>query len=234
MNLHEYQSKELLDCYGLPVLPGRLAYTPGEVEAAADFLGGDLWVIKAQVHAGGRGKGGGVKLAKSAAEAREAGEAILGMTLVTPQTGPQGKLVRKVYVECGCAIKKEYYLSMLVDRSKRSVAVIASSEGGMDIEEVAEKHPDKIITKAIDPKAGYSQFYGVSIAMRLGLTAQQARKFSDVVEKLYDAFLDNDLSLVEINPLVLTNDDEFILLDAKCSADDNALFRHEHIRGFAD
>ena len=234
MNLHEYQSKELLKSYGLPVLRGKLCYTTAEVEAACDNLAGKVWVIKAQVHAGGRGKGGGVKLAKSISEAKDAANKIIGMNLVTPQTGKQGKLVKKVYVEEGCAIDKEYYLSMLVDRSKKTITIIASSEGGMDIEEVAHKSPEKIVTISIDPKVGFMPFYGVELGMRLGLNVEQTKKLSGVTWRLYQAFLENDLSLIEINPLVLTKEGEFVLLDAKCSVDDNALFRHEKLRWYAD
>lgn len=234
MNLHEYQSKELLKSYGLPILNGRVCHTPAEVEAAADLLGGNVWVVKAQVHAGGRGKAGGVKLCKSVEEARKAGEAILGMKLVTPQTGAEGKLVHKVYVESGCQIAKEYYLSMLVDRSKRSIAIIASSEGGMDIEEVAHSRPEKIITIGIDPKVGFMPFYGIELGMRLGLNVELTKKLSAIVDKLYQAFVERDLSLIEINPLVLTKENEFVLLDAKCSVDDNALYRQECLRWYND
>ncbi len=234
MNLHEYQSKALLKKFGLPVLEGRLCYTPAEAEAAADSIGGKIWVVKAQVHAGGRGKAGGVKLAKSADETRKVAEQILGMTLVTPQTGAAGKLVRKVYVEAGCDIDKEFYVSLLVDRSKRAITIVASSEGGMDIEEVAHSHPDKIISEAIDPKAGYSMFYGLGLGLRLGLDADKSRKFSKIIEDLYTAFIKSDLAMIEINPLVLTKQGEFLLLDAKCSSDNNAHFRQPEVRKCAD
>ena len=234
MNLHEYQSKELFARFGLPVLAGKVCYTPGEAEAAADFLGSDVTVVKAQVHAGGRGKAGGVKLAKSSQEAREHAEAILGMTLVTPQTGEEGKLVRKVYVEAGCSIAKEYYLSMLVDRETRSIAIIASQEGGMEIEEVAERNPDAILTEAIDPKVGFMPFNGMSIGQRLGLDVKQCRKLTGLLTKLYDLFVAKDLAMVEINPLVLTTEGDFLILDAKCAADDSALFRHKDLQGYAD
>ncbi len=234
MNLHEYQSKILLKSAGLPVLNGFLCYTPAEAEAAADHLGGDVCVVKAQVHAGGRGKGGGVKLAKNSNEAREHAEAILGMHLVTPQTSKEGKLVRKVYVEDGCRIKKEYYLSMLVDRSNRAISIIASTEGGMDIEEVAEKSPEKIINIAIDPVVGFQSFYGMELGFKMGLDAKLSRKLSSLVKKLYTVFVEKDLSLVEINPLVLTEDDDFVVLDAKCTVDGNALYRHPDIKQFVD
>ncbi|MGA1191330.1 MAG: ADP-forming succinate--CoA ligase subunit beta [Bdellovibrionota bacterium] len=234
MNLHEYQSKELLAAYGLPVLAGYCAYTPGEVEAAADLLGGGICVVKAQVHAGGRGKAGGVKLAKNAEEARAYGEQILGMRLVTPQTGAEGKLVRKVYVEAGCNIDREFYLSLLVDRAAKRIAIVASTEGGMEIEEVAEKEPEKIITQLVDPSVGLQTFQTIQVGMSLGLSAAQARDFGEVVEGLYEMFIDCDLALLEINPLVLTKEGGFVLLDAKCATDNNALFRHPELKEYQD
>lgn len=234
MNLHEYQSKRVLQFFGLPILKGFLCYTPGEVEAAADSLGTPVCVVKAQVHAGGRGKGGGVKVCKSTIEAKTAGEKILGMTLVTPQTGKEGKLVRKVYVEAGCNIEKEFYLSLLVDRAKRSVTIVASREGGMEIEEVAHKSPEKIITIAVDPRVGLQNFQTIQLGLSLGLDVAQTKKLGVVVDRLYRAFIEKDLSLVEINPLVLTKDGEFVLLDAKCAVDDSALFRHSDLRECMD
>ncbi|MCL4138080.1 UNVERIFIED_CONTAM: hypothetical protein GTU68_030643 [Idotea baltica] len=189
MNIHEYQSKELFRAYGLPVLDGILCYTPGEAEAAADILGGNVCVVKAQVHAGGRGKAGGVKLAKNSKEARAMAEEILGMTLVTPQTGEKGKLVSKVYVEDGCNIDKELYISMLVDRGNKAVTIIASTEGGMDIEEVAENTPDKIINVSIDPTVGYQNFHGMEIAMNFGLDAKVARSLVELLDGIYRSFL---------------------------------------------
>lgn len=234
MNLHEYQSKRLMACYGLPVLKGFLAYTAGEAEAAADSLKTPVCVVKAQVHAGGRGKAGGVKLAKSPAEARAHAEKILGMKLVTPQTGEKGKLVRKVYVEAGCNIDKEYYLSMLVDRARKCISIVASTEGGMEIEEVAHKTPNKILTVAVDPKVGLQPFQIVSLLLDLGLPMAVQAPFSDLLQKLYKLFVENDLSLLEINPLVLTKEKTFVLLDAKCAIDDNALFRHTSLREMMD
>jgi succinyl-CoA synthetase beta subunit len=234
MNLHEYQSKRLMACYGLPVLKGFLAYTPGEAEAAADSLKTPVCVVKAQVHAGGRGKGGGVKLAKSVAEARAHAEKILGMNLVTPQTGEKGKLVRKVYVEAGCNIDKEFYLSMLVDRASKCISIVASTEGGMEIEEVAHNTPDKILTVAIDPKVGLQPFQTLSLLLDLGLPIKAQAGFSDLLNKLYKLFVENDLALLEINPLVLTKEGGFVLLDAKCAIDDNALFRHPGLREMMD
>lgn len=234
MNLHEYQSKELLRSYGLPVLAGMVAYTPGEVEAAADLLGGGLCVVKAQVHAGGRGKAGGVKLAKTPDEAREIAEKMIGMRLVTPQTSSEGKVVHKVYVEAGCDIKKEYYLSLLVDRAAKCISIVASSEGGMDIEEVAEKSPDKIVSVEIDPAVGFQNFNGMNLGYELGMDAKQSRKLTSLVGDLYRVFVNNDLSMIEINPLVWTGDDDFVVLDAKCTVDSNALFRHRHLKAFMD
>ncbi|WKZ57003.1 MAG: ADP-forming succinate--CoA ligase subunit beta [Bdellovibrionota bacterium] len=234
MNLHEYQAKELLAQYGLPVLEGYLCYTPGEVEAAADNLGGGICVVKAQVHAGGRGKAGGVKLAKTPAEARSHGEKILGMRLVTPQTGEKGKVVRKVYVEAGCNIDREFYLSLLVDRARRAVSIIGSTEGGMEIEEVAHRQPEKITTIRIDPKVGLQSFQTTQLAQRLGVKGEAIKELGEIVSGLYEAFMENDLSLVEINPLVLTKEGHFVLLDAKCSVDDNALFRQPELKALLD
>lgn len=234
MNLHEYQSKEVLASYGLPILPGILCYTPGEVEAAADILGGAVCVVKAQIHAGGRGKGGGVKLAKSALEARSIGEEILGMRLITPQTGKDGKLVRKVYVESGCNIASEYYISLLVDRARKCISVVASSEGGMDIEHVAEHTPEKIFTLFVTPSVGLQTFQSTMLGLQLGFQAETLRSFTELLETLYDAFLQEDLSLLEINPLVLTKEGEFVLLDAKASVDNSALFRHPDLKEMQD
>ena len=234
MNLHEYQAKELMRTYGLPVLDGYLAYTPGEAEAAADRLGGGLCVVKAQVHAGGRGKGGGVKLATSAAEAREIAEQIIGMQLVTPQTSAKGKLVRKIYVEAGCDIASEFYLSLLVDRENRCISVIASTEGGMEIEEVAHETPDKIIKLKIDPSVGVQSFQGLQLGTSLGLDTAATRKCNELLHDLYEMFIESDLSLLEINPLVFTAEGEFVILDAKCTVDSNALYRQPELKGMED
>ena len=234
MNLHEYQSKIIMAKAGLPVLKGFLCYTPGEVEAAATNLGGPVCVVKAQVHAGGRGKAGGVKLAKSTDEARKHGESILGMTLVTPQTGAKGKLVSKVYVESGCNIDKEFYLSMLVDRATKSIAIISSTEGGMEIEEVAHSNPDKILTTFVDPKVGLQNFQCLEVGLKLGLDAEKIKKLTKVLHGLYKVFVTYDLAMVEINPLVLTKEGEFVILDAKCAVDDNALFRQPELKLFMD
>jgi succinyl-CoA synthetase beta subunit len=234
MNLHEYQSKQVMKEYGLPILQGHLCYTVGEVEAAADKLGGGICVVKAQVHAGGRGKGGGVKVAKNPADARAHAQKIIGMNLVTPQTGAKGKHVSKVYVEAGCAIDKEYYISLVVDRANRAITIVASQEGGMDIEEVAHTSPEKIISMPIDPSTGYQPFYGLSLGFSLGFTAAQSKDFSVIVGKLYQLFVEKDLSMIEVNPLVLTKEGTFVVLDAKCSVDDNALFRQPALRAMLD
>lgn len=240
MNLHEYQSKQILQAYGLPVLKGLICYTPNEVEAAADILevgktAGAICVIKAQVHAGGRGKGGGVKLAKTVEEARALGEKILGMNLITPQTGEKGKKVRKVYVEAGCDIDKELYLSMLVDRQRKSIAIVASKAGGMEIEELAHSNPKAIVTIAIDPKTGLQKFQALQLARTYGIEDPVlVSKLGDLLKGLYHVFVESDLSLLEINPLVVTKDKEFVVLDAKCSIDDNALFRQSELREFVD
>lgn len=234
MNLHEYQAKQLMAIYGLPVLRGVLAYTPGEAEAAADRLGGGICVVKAQVHAGGRGKAGGVKVAKGSIDARSHAEKILGMTLVTPQTGAKGKLVRKVYVEAGCNIAKEYYLSMLVDRANRAITIIASTEGGMEIEEVAHKTPEKIVKIAIDPVVGLQPFYCAKVATAFGLDADRGKLLQRVLTGLYKMFVERDMALLEINPLVLTKEGEFVILDAKCAIDESAAYRQPEVMSMMD
>lgn len=234
MNLHEYQSKQVLKKLGLPVLDGYLCYTPLEAEAAADNLGGGLSVVKAQVHAGGRGKAGGVKLAKTPAEARAAAEEILGMRLITPQTDAEGKLVTKVYVEAGCDIKTELYFSMLVDRAEKAIGIVACADGGTEIEEIAEKTPEKIKKARIDPRVGFQSFQGIELGLELGLDIKLARKFSKIAQKLYAAFIAKDLEMIEINPLVITGEGEFVLLDAKCAVDENALFRHPDLKAMQD
>lgn len=225
MNLHEYQAKSLLAKYGVPVLPGFLAYTPREAQKAAVNLGGGVCVVKAQVHAGGRGKGGGVKVVKNSAAAFEAAEQILGMNLVTPQTSAEGKLVRKVWVEQGAAIKKEYYLSALVDRESGSVCFVVSQEGGMEIEEVAEKTPEKILQVNVAPECGLQGYHTRKIAQFFGLDSAGAKKLAPVIRSIYEAFIGLDCALLEVNPLIQTEDGEFICLDAKMAIDDNALFR---------
>lgn len=234
MNLHEYQSKELMRAYGLPVLDGYVAYTGGEAEAAADRLGGGICVVKAQVHAGGRGKGGGVKVAKTPMEARTYAEKMLGMKLITPQTSAEGKLVSKLYIEAGCKIKKEFYLSLLMDRAKKSLSIVASTEGGMDIEDVAHNTPDKILKIWIDSSVGLQSFHCNNLGFGLGLDTSATKQLSEVLMGLYQLFIENDLSLLEINPLVLTEEGGFVILDAKCAIDDNALFRHPELAALLD
>jgi succinyl-CoA synthetase beta subunit len=229
MNIHEYQAKTVLRGFGVPVPDGKPAFTIAEAVEAAKSLPGPVWVVKAQIHAGGRGKGGGVKVVKSIEDVRKQAERMLGMTLVTHQTGPQGRLVKRLYIEDGSAIERELYLSALVDRATSRIAFIVSTEGGMDIEEVAAKTPEKIHTFQIEPAVGYSPYIGAEIAGALGLKGPQAKQIGQVVKKLYQAFQAKDMSLLEINPLVVTKDGNIVCLDAKLNFDDNALFRHPDI-----
>jgi len=234
MNIHEYQAKEILRKYGVAVLKGKVATTPEEAEAAAKELSGGLCVVKAQIHAGGRGKAGGVKLAKDPQTAREIATALLGKKLVTHQTGPEGKEVQKVFVEQGCDIAKEYYLGMVIDRATSRVTMMASSEGGVEIEEVAARAPEKILRATIDPTVGFVDFQGRKLAYGLGLPKDSINKAVGFMRALYRAFSESDASLVEINPLVLTKSGDLIALDAKMGFDDNALFRHADIREMRD
>ena len=234
MNIHEYQAKELLKKYNVPTVPGFLAIDPDGAVSAAEKIGGDVWVIKAQIHAGGRGKGGGVKVVKSLEEVKSKSEEILGMNLVTHQTGPKGQEVRKVYIEKGTNILDELYLSIVVDRANSRVNFIASTEGGMDIEEVAENSPEKILTVDINPSVGIDEKDVISISKALGLDDDLLSKSGSLLKNLYNAFVETDMSLLEINPLVLTGDKELICLDAKVKFDDNALFRHPDIEELRD
>ena len=234
MNIHEYQAKEILRKNGVAVLDGRVATTPDEPEAAAQELGGGLCVVKAQIHAGGRGKAGGVKLAKTPQEAREYAAALLGTTLVTHQTGPEGKEVQKVFVEQGCDIDQEFYLGMVIDRATARVTMMASSEGGVEIEEVAERSPEKILRATIDPAVGFGAFQGRQLAYGLGLPKDGVNKAVAFMRGLYKAFSESDASMAEINPLVLTKSGDLLALDAKMGFDDNALFRHADIREMRD
>jgi succinyl-CoA synthetase beta subunit len=234
MNVHEYQAKALFRSYGVAVPAGQLATTPAEAEDAAKALGTPVVVVKAQIHAGGRGKGGGVKLAKSPAEAKQLASQILGMTLVTHQTGPQGKLVRSVYVEAGSEIARELYLALTLDRATESFAVIASTAGGMDIEHVAETTPEKIHTEFIDPVVGLQPYQCRKIARALALDAPQTKKLEDFLTALYRLYVEKDCSLVEINPLVVTKQGELFALDGKLNFDDNALYRHPDIAALRD
>ena len=234
MNIHEYQAKELLKKYNVPTVPGFLAIDPDGAVSAAEKIGGDVWVVKAQIHAGGRGKGGGVKVVKSLEDVKSKSEEILGMNLVTHQTGPKGQEVRKVYIEKGTNILDELYLSIVVDRANSRVNFIASTEGGMDIEEVAENSPEKILTVDINPSVGIDEKDVISISKALGLDDDLLSKSGSLLKNLYNAFVETDMSLLEINPLVLTGDKELICLDAKVNFDDNALFRHPDIEELRD
>jgi succinyl-CoA synthetase beta subunit len=234
MNIHEYQAKEVLRGFGVPVPKGKPAFTVEEAVAAAQELGGPVWVVKAQIHAGGRGKGGGVKVVKSIEDVKKEASRILGMTLVTHQTGPAGRLVKRLYIEDGSAIDRELYLSALVDRATSRIAFIVSTEGGMDIEEVAHKTPEKIHTFQIEPVAGYSPYIGNEIAVALGVKGDAAKQLGKVVKGLYDAFIAKDMSLLEINPLVVTKDGNIICLDAKLNFDDNSLYRQKDMQALRD
>jgi succinyl-CoA synthetase beta subunit len=234
MNIHEYQAKALLKRYGVAVPKGGVAYTAAEAEQVAKDLGGPVWVVKAQIHAGGRGKGGGVKLVKSVEEVKETAQRMIGMKLVTHQTGPEGREVKRVYVEEGCDIKRELYLGMLIDRATGRVTLIASTEGGVEIEEVAAKSPEKILREAIDPATGLQSFHARKLAYGLGLEGKQVASAAKFVAALHHAFMDLDASLAEINPLVVTGEGEVVALDAKMNFDDNALFRHRDIQELRD
>jgi len=234
MNIHEYQAKEVLRGFGVPLPRGIAAFSVEEAVAAAKELGGPVWVVKAQIHAGGRGKGGGVKVVKSLDEVHREAERMLGMTLVTHQTGPHGRVVHRLYIEDGSAIARELYLSALVDRTTSRIAFIASTEGGMDIEEVARSTPDKIQTFQIDPAAGYAPHIGFDIATALKLKGDEAKQCGALIKTLYEAFLAKDMSLLEINPLVVTKAGQVVCLDAKINFDDNALFRHKDVAALRD
>jgi succinyl-CoA synthetase beta subunit len=234
MKIHEYQAKELFSKFDIPVPKGRVAFSAEEAVQAADTLGGYPVVVKAQIHAGGRGKGGGVKLAQNQEEARKLADEIIGMTLVTHQTGPQGQPVKKVLVEQGLNIAKELYLSIISDRATAKIVIMASQAGGMDIEEVAEKTPEKIIKVPVDPLVGIRPFHCQQVAFGLELPAAAIKMFSKMLTDLYRLFVEYDCSLVEINPLVLTAEDAVIALDAKVNFDDNALFRHKDILDYRD
>jgi succinyl-CoA synthetase beta subunit len=234
MNIHEFQAKQVLARFGVPVPKGQPASTPDEAAAAFRALGQPKAVIKAQIHAGGRGKAGGVKLISSAEEAREFAARLLGKPLVTHQTGPEGRVVRRVYLEEASQVARELYLALVVDRKAAAVGVIASTEGGTDIEEVAAKTPDKIITDPVDPLLGMAPFQARRVAFALGLKDKQVGQFATMLAALYRAFVETDASLVEINPLVVSADGRVICLDAKISFDDNGLFRHPDIRELRD
>jgi succinyl-CoA synthetase beta subunit len=243
MNIHEYQAKELLRGYGVAVLDGHVAWTPDEAAAAAARLPGPVYVVKAQIHAGGRGAGrfaddpngkGGVRLARSVEEVRAAAEAMIGHTLVTKQTGPAGRRVHRVYIEAGSDIARELYLSLLVDRATARITIMVSTEGGMEIEEVAAHQPEKILRVAIDPATGISPFHARRLAFGLGLHGKQVAALGKFVTAMYQAFVALDCSIIEVNPLVVTKSGDIIALDAKVSFDDNALFRHPELEKLQD
>ena len=244
MNIHEYQAKAVLREFDIPVSAGHVAFTPEEAVTAAKDLGGPLWVVKSQIHAGGRGKGrfkelddsakGGVRLAHSIDEVKLNAEQMLGNTLVTHQTGPDGRVVKRIYIEDGSDIARELYLSCLVDRASSRIAFICSTEGGMDIEKVAAETPEKILTLTIDPATGYSSFHGRKIAFALGLEGVQVRQCVQLIGNLYRAFVEKDMSLLEINPLIVTDEGNLKCLDAKVNFDNNALYRHEDVVSLRD
>jgi len=234
MKIHEYQGKEILRRFGVPVPRGIAAFTVQEAVEAAQKLGGPVWVVKAQIHAGGRGKGGGVKVAKSIDEVKTLAGQILGMQLVTHQTGPLGQKVRRLYIEEGADIQKEYYVSVVTDRATQKVAFIASSEGGMDIEEVAHSHPEKIIKIFVDPTAGMTDAQAGELARGIGMPQDSTPQFVDLCKKLYQCYMETDASLVEINPLNRDGKGRIVALDAKFNFDANALFRHPEIAALRD
>ncbi|ANO52166.1 ADP-forming succinate--CoA ligase subunit beta [Woeseia oceani] len=234
MNLHEYQSKKLFADFGIPVPSGHAVDNPDDAAAAADKLGGSLWVVKAQVHAGGRGKAGGVKLARSKDEVRAYAKEMLGMTLVTHQTGPEGLPVNTVYVESGSDIERELYLSMVVDREAKQVSFIASEAGGMDIEQVAEDTPELIFNVAVAPDAGLMPYQARQLAFGLNLNKAQQKQFGDLVGRMYKLFVECDASLVEVNPLIITKAGDVLSLDAKIDIEDNALYRQKALTALRD
>lgn len=234
MNIHEYQAKDLMRKFRIPVLDGKIAKTPDQAEQAAQELGGDVWVIKAQIHAGGRGKAGGVKLAKSLAEVRHYAQEILGKVLVTHQTGPEGKRVQTVLIEKGCEIAHEYYLGLLLDRKTSRLTFIASNEGGMEIEKVAQENPESIIRVSVDAAFGYTSSIGRKLCAGLKLKGDAAKKASEFFKNLYELYTECDCTIAEINPLVLTGSGEFLAIDAKLNFDDNALARHPEIAELRD
>ena len=234
MNVHEYQGKEILRKFGVATPRGKACFSVDEAVKAAESLGGNVWVVKAQIHAGGRGKGGGVKVAKSLADVREHASKILGMTLITPQTGPEGRVVKRLFIEEGADIKKELYVGMVVDRASQRVVLMASSEGGMDIEHVAEHTPEKIHKVAIDPVEGLSMTAAEDVARKIGIPEQAVGQGAAFMQSLYKAFDECDCSLAEINPLIYTGDNKVLALDAKLNFDSNALYRHPDIVAMRD
>jgi len=234
MNIHEYQAKAILRNFGVPVPEGHVVYNSNSARDWARRLGDGPWAVKAQIHAGGRGKGGGVKIAKTADEVKKFARDMFGMTLVTHQTGPEGKIVKRVLIEQGCNIADEFYVSFLVDRATSKVTLMASAEGGMDIEEVAAKTPEKLFFEAIDPLTVLTAFQARKVAFKLGFALRQVKQAIPLLQNLYKSFVEADCSLLEINPLVLTKEGKLLCLDAKLNFDDNALFRHIRIRDLRD
>jgi len=234
MNIHEYQGKEIFRKYGVPTPRGIAAFSVPEAVKAANELGGKVWVVKAQIHAGGRGKGGGVKVAKSIAEVEQYAKQLLGMTLVTHQTGPAGKVVKRLYIEEGADIKKELYVAMVVDRVTQRATLMASSEGGMDIEEVAHNTPEKIHRVAIDPGTGLKDAEAEGIARKIGVPEGSVAQARDLLKNFYKVFDEEDCSLAEINPLIVTGDGKVTALDAKLNFDSNALYRHKDVVAYRD
>ena len=234
MKIHEYQAKSVLARFGVTVPRGEVAFTSQEAGEIARRLGGNIAVVKAQIHAGGRGKGGGVKIAKSPDEAEQLAKQILGMTLVTHQTGPEGRKVGRVLIEEGLQIERELYLSIVIDRASASPVIIASASGGMDIEEVAAKEPEKILREQIDPGTGVIPFQARKLAFGMGLGSGPANKLVKLLDSIYKAFIETDASMIEVNPLILTKGGDLLALDAKVSFDDNALYRHPDLRDLRD
>ncbi len=234
MNIHEYQAKAIFADNSISTLKGKVAFSVDEAVANAKELGGSVWAVKAQIHAGGRGLGGGVKIAKNLDEVKDYASKILGMNLVTHQTGPEGKLVQKLYIESGANIVKEYYLAILFNRMAEQITIIASSEGGMDIEKVAKESPEKIAKVGIDPQIGFKMFHGLEVAKVLGLDKDESKKLISMIAKLYKLYMDKDMNMLEINPLIKTAEGDFYALDAKCSFDDSALYRHPEIAELRD
>ena len=234
MNIHEYQAKELFKEFNIPVSSGSVAFTSEEIESAVNSLAGPIWVVKAQIHAGGRGKGGGVKVVKSKDEAIAEGKKMFGMNLITPQTGPAGKTVQRIYIENGSDIKKELYLSCLIDRATSKIAFIVSKKGGVDIEAVAKETPDEITTVYIDPLSGVSNENILTLASSLELKEELKNQLDSLIKNLYRFFIEKDASLLEINPLIISDKDKLLCLDAKVNFDDNALYRHPEIEELRD
>lgn len=234
MNIHEYQGKEILELNGVAVPKGKVAFTVEEAVRATETLNSDVWVVKAQIHAGGRGKAGGVKVAKSLDEVQTYASDILGSTLVTHQTGPEGKVVKRLLIEEGCRIKKEYYIGFVVDRATSRIVLMASEEGGTEIEEIAEKYPEKIVKEVIDPVTGLTPFQARRVAFSINIPSKQVNKAVAFMTGLYKVFVEKDCSIAEINPLVLTEDGNIIALDAKLNFDSNALYRHKDIVAYRD